>query len=87
MVTFETGRSTAADPSDVVSRDDFAEFVAAILAEWRTSGATEWENPTLDRFLDALAAFALGRVAEQAGQETATWRLFAEMLAAATGYE
>jgi hypothetical protein len=39
--------------------------------------------------LDALSAFAIARVATVADcdQEAPSWRLFAEMLHAATGYE
>jgi len=41
----------------------------------------------MDRFLDGLSGFAFTRVHDQAGQEVPTWQLFAEMVAAATGYE
>jgi len=34
-----------------------------------------------------LAAFADARVVGEAGQESPSWRLFGEMLVAATGYE
>jgi hypothetical protein len=54
-----------------------------------SGGAAEWENGTLDRFLDGFAAFADTRVVDvpQHQQELASWRLFADMVRAATGYE
>jgi hypothetical protein len=35
-----------------------------VLADFRSTGQAEWENGTLDRFLDGLAAFADVRVVE-----------------------
>lgn len=86
-MTYETGRATHAESAGVSNRDDFAAFMRAVLWDYRAGGEAEWENGTLGRFLDALAAFASARVAEHDGQETPTWRLFAEMIVAATGYE
>lgn len=85
---FATGRFTSADPTLIRSRDDFADFLDAVLADFRESGADEWENGTLERFLDALQSFAQARVRyPRTDQERATWELFGEMIAAATGYE
>lgn len=83
---FETGRSTTADASKVQSRGDFADFLLRVLADYRDTGAAEWENPTLERFLDGLSAFADSRVVDRdpASQETPTWGLFADMIVAAT---
>ncbi len=88
-VTFETGRATDVEPSRVETREDFARFLVAVLADFRATGASEWENGTLDRFLDAFAAFADTRVVDvpEQDQEHASWRLFAGMVQAATGYE
>lgn len=88
-MTFETGRLTTGDPSSVGTRDDFAAFVEAVLADLRAGGADEWENGTLERFLDGLAAASYARVVDRDGdvQEVAEWKLFAELVAAATGYE
>jgi hypothetical protein len=88
-MAYETGRSTDVDPSSVVTRDDFAAFLAAVLADFRLAGESEWENGTLGRFLDAFAAFADARIVDEPirGQEEASWRLFAEIVQAATGYE
>ena len=74
-------------PSGIRTRDDFADYLLRVLGDFRESGATKWENNTLDHFLDGLSAFALARVVDQAGQEAPTWQLFAEMIPAATGYE
>jgi hypothetical protein len=87
-MSYETGRFTSADPALVHDRDSFGSFVEIVLGDFRLGrGQTEWENPTLGRFLEALADFAEARVVDRGDQETATWRLFAEMMAAATGYE
>ena len=88
-MTYETGRITTADPAAVTTRDQLAEFVRATLHDFRRSGDAEWENPTLDRFLAALAAVVEARFVDEeaAAQEVATWRLVAELLAVATGYE
>jgi len=60
-----------------------------VLADFRSTGEAEWENGTLDRFLEGLSAFADSRVVEGPGSdhERASWRLFAEIVRAATGYE
>jgi hypothetical protein len=88
-VTYETGRAADVDPSRVDTREDFAHFLSAVLADFRATGASEWENGTLDRFLDAFAAFTDARVVDvpEQQQEHASWRLFAEIVQAATGYE
>ncbi|MGW5365474.1 DUF7660 family protein [Actinopolymorpha pittospori] len=73
----------------MTSRDEFGDFVHGVLADFRSTGAAEWENGTLDRFLDGLSAVAFARLVNEPDedQERATWGLFAEMIAAATGYE
>jgi hypothetical protein len=87
-MSFETGRCTTADPSRVSGRDGFADFLEVVLRDFRHGGGeSEWENGTLDRFLGALAAFAQARVVDQKDQDTPSWRLFAETVVAATGYE
>ncbi len=89
-MTFETWRSTAAGPSSVQSRHDFAAFVEAALADSTIGGAADqWEYASLERFLDAVAAVSSARVADRdaASQEAASWQLFVELLATANGYE
>ena len=84
---YETGRATDQSPSGIRTRNDFGEYVLRVLADYREAGATEWENNTLERFLDGLSALALARAHDQRGQEDPSWQLFAEIIAAATGYE
>ena len=88
-MTYETGRATRVDPDGVETREDFAYFLSAVLADLKATGASEWENGTLDRFFDAFAAVADARVVDvpELPQEQASWRLFAEIVHAATGYE
>lgn len=83
-----TGRATEVE-HDATTRDEFGEVVLGMLADFTGSGRVEWENNTLERFLDGLAALALARVSGRADeeQEKASWALFAELVAAATGYE
>jgi hypothetical protein len=68
----------------VTSRADLARFVRALLAEFQADAGGGWENPTLERFLGALAAYAAD--ADRADGPP-TWRTFAECLAAARDYE
>ena len=86
-MAYESGRYTTADPSGVTNRDEFADFLEVVLGDFRFSGNREWENNTLERFLDAFAAFAEARVIGERDQDTPTWQLFAEIIVAATGYE
>ena len=81
----------------VTTRAEFVAFVRGLREDLRASLAAEatspsspygpahggWENPTLDRFLEALAAYA----DDAAVSEPPTWRTFAEFLAAAKVYE
>lgn len=86
-MTYETGRATDVDPSNVETREGFAGFLLAVLDDFRGTGKFEWENATLERFLDGLSAFTHARVVNEQDQERASWRLFAEIIRAATGYE
>ncbi|PZF83112.1 DUF7660 family protein [Jiangella anatolica] len=87
--SWATGRATHADPERATTRDEFGEFLRAVLADFAESGHREWENNTLERFLDGLSAFALARVIDRAAeeQEVASWALFAGLIVTATGYE
>jgi hypothetical protein len=66
----------------VTSRADLARFVQALLAEFHADAGGGWENPTLERFLEALAGYAA-----DGDDGPPTWRAFAEFLAAARDYE
>lgn len=85
---YETGRFTTAEDAEVRTREDFATFAEALLKDFREKGSSEWDT-TLDNFLDALAAFSDARLVDRdpSEQEVPSWRLFAEIVAAATGYE
>jgi hypothetical protein len=77
------------DPTEVHSLEDFVAFVRRLSAE----GGEAWENPTTERYLEALAAwvedsFSEGRSPMHGGEvPTTSWSAFAEMLIAATQYE
>lgn len=94
MNPYEAGRFAAVsrdDLQDVASPADVAQVVARMLDDLRAHPA-EWENATLERFLDALShcLAAQPQLYANLGQQypsTAEWRLFAEALVAATGYE
>ena len=75
----------------VGSRDDFAEFITALRRDL-TAHPEEWQNPTLDSFLEALSAW----VQDMDGYYQNTrlpvptspnWKNVAEMMLAAKYYE
>jgi hypothetical protein len=73
------------------SRDDFVALVEAMLRDLRTNPGA-WENPTLDRFLGAMAAWTpnVERYYQNIGEPMPaepTWRMFGEILMAARIYE
>lgn len=75
----------------VRTREDLATFVLALREDLLANQAA-WENPTLERFLQALAAWCtdmpayfLNRGVEQ--PEQPDWNLVARMLTAASVYE
>lgn len=80
-------------PSDdkVRSREELVEFLGELHREFRHRGE-EWENPTLDRFLEALAAWVNDApgLYRNFGEELpadSSWDFFARALHAATIYE
>jgi hypothetical protein len=80
------------DPQEVRSRDQFSEFAASLSRDLHDN-FDEWENPTLERFLEAMAAYALdapGSLKNSGSQidpERPSWELFALILAGARVYE
>ena len=70
------------DIHHVTSRETFLQFLAALHAEHQRAAST-WENPTLERYLEALAAYA----ADADLPDVPTWRTFAQLLVVATIYE
>lgn len=94
MNPFETGRFAPISRKDLrgtSSRDDVSHVVRRMLDDLQAHPHA-WENHTLERFLDALARCldAQPQLYTNLGEQypaTAEWRLFAEALVAATGYE
>lgn len=90
-IPFDTGRFADADPSDVSTHADAAALVRQMLADLRAYPSA-WENATLDRFLGALAVIfdTLPALYADRGEQfpdQPTWKLLAEALVAASGYE
>ena len=90
---WQTGRFAHVDLArPVASRQDAQRVIAQMRADLASRGSQEWENPTLDRFLEALEAVLdglPGRLAWQGKADPAQpdWALLADTLVAATGYE
>jgi hypothetical protein len=90
---WQTGRSAHVDGAwQVASRQDAQRVIAQMRADLAGRGSQEWENPTLDRFLEALEAVVddlPGQLARHGEAESAqaAWALLAQVLVAATGYE
>jgi hypothetical protein len=61
--------STHVDLSRVETCEDFTQFLSVVLADFLATGASEWENGTLERFLDAFAAYADARVVDVPEQQ------------------
>lgn len=87
MDRYETGRFTHADAAGVATRDQLAAFVSAMAEDLRSGGEQEWENGTLSRFLEALAAVFQDRRLDDRAPEEASWAAFAGSLKSASGYE
>ncbi|RKN18959.1 hypothetical protein D7147_16290 [Micromonospora musae] len=89
---YDTGRfAEVTDLDQVNSLADLARVVDEMLNDLREHPA-DWENPTLERFLDALSATldALPHLHANRGEtlpDQPTWKTFAEALVMASGYE
>ena len=74
----------------IQTKEDLVEFIIA-LSKDLGENAAEWENPTLERYLDAMASWvsAMDGYFRNNGQKTPhpSWRLFGEILYAASLYE
>ena len=75
----------------VNSREGLEHLARALLDDLRRN-SDEWENPMLDRYLEALAEVisSADTVYRNLGRETPvepSWRLFGELLLAARYYE
>jgi hypothetical protein len=90
---YSTGRPAhVSDLSTVSSRNDVLRIVGEMLTDYEGSGASEWENATLARFLAAFGGFLHdldGYFANRAEPMPAqpNWALLATLLVAASGYE
>jgi hypothetical protein len=78
-------------PESVETREDFIAFVQQLAKDFEEHG-DDWENITVDRYLEALASWTedMGKHRERFGDPfptPPTWALFAEILRAAKGYE
>lgn len=79
------------DVAQIRSRSDLVRVIHALRADLQ-SDPDAWENPTLERFLDALAAWTEDmdghyHARGAAVPKTPTWALIGAMLVAARGYE
>ena len=80
------------DPLHVQTRDDLVNFVETLLEELKEH-PEQWENATLERYLEALARYLRDlpgwcqNVEPTIDPETAQWRLLAVALAGAQIYE
>jgi hypothetical protein len=89
----DTGRCAhVRDVATVNSRDGVLQVIKEMHDDLASTGASEWENPNLERFLDGLHAFLAdldGYYAKRGQRPPAqpNWGLFATALVTATGYE
>jgi len=77
--------------NDISDKDSFADFLLA-LRENLMLDCSDWENPTLDRFLEAMEAWV--RAMESYSENTNDnevkkpgWKTFAKILLASKYYE
>lgn len=74
------------------TRQDFAKFLDALLADYKINIAT-WENRDLDSFLRALSRYAIDvdgfykNTNQNVNADDASWKVFADMLMGARVYE
>ncbi len=79
------------EPVQVDSREDLADFLASLAADF-AHNRQEWENVTIDAFLDAWSAWLrscdqLYRNRDTTAPASPTWQFIADMLLAARVYE
>ena len=79
-------------PQLIENRDDFEKFLACLLENYRSSN-DDWENGTLESFLEGLIGFSRDangyykNIEQDVDTEIPTWKLFADILLAARVYE
>jgi hypothetical protein len=70
----------------VNDRETFISVTDVLLGDFRLGGGeAEWKNAMLGEFLEALSDLA--EVGTMMTSDEPSWRVFAQLLAAATGYE
>ncbi|WP_437182418.1 DUF7660 family protein [Pseudomonas xantholysinigenes] len=79
------------DIDSVESKEDFADFLAALRNDL-IENPDDWENQTLDRFLDGMESWvrvidAYSRNAGDVEVLSPSWKTFAKILSAAKVYE
>jgi hypothetical protein len=89
-MTEQNIRLSARIPS-IRSREDLASFVGALRKDLETN-RDDWENPTLEDFLEAMEAWigSMDRFYANKGQQvpqSPTWEMFAHILHASKIYE
>jgi hypothetical protein len=77
--------------SKIKTKQDLGQFIAALRADLATN-PERWENPTLDRFLQAMEAWIADmegyyKNSGQAPADPPTWKTFGDILIAAAMYE
>jgi hypothetical protein len=84
---YETGRfAHVTDLDRVATAADMLRVLSEMCSDLQDH-PDEWENPTLDRYLDALAASVEALERSRSGGGQPTWKLVAELLVKASGYE
>lgn len=82
---------TSKEIDSISTKEDFADFVSG-LREELANNPDEWENQTLDRFLDAMESWIrmIDAYSKNTGDVEAlspSWKTFAKILCAAKVYE
>jgi hypothetical protein len=79
-------------PEEVTTREQFASFIEALRTDL-LENESAWENPTLERFLEALASYVqdipgyIKNTRSAVDPEVPSWQLFAVAFHGARIYE
>ena len=77
---------------EVKSKDDLAALIESLRDDF-IHNPSSWENPTVDKFLDAMAAWVRSmdnyyqKIGEEPPGSSPSWSVFADILTAAKIYE
>ena len=93
MVTeaYETGRPAEVDTKEIATREEAVGVIMAMLNDLRKH-RDDWQNASLEDFLEALAASMedLDQTYAERGEklpDQPTWQMVANLLVAASGHE